>query len=131
MISGAVRGDEAWIKLKVFGIRGREQQIDAVIDTGYTGSLTLPRALINTLGLHWRSVDRGTLADGSEFIFDVYEGSVLWDGNTRQILVDETDAAPLVGMRLLKGYELNMQVRSRGKVTIKRISRGTDSDGGQ
>jgi predicted aspartyl protease len=79
--------------------------------------------LIQALGLRWQTVDRVKLADGSTCIFDVYEGKVVWDGKERQILVDEADADPLVGMRLLKGYELRMQVRYRGKVAIKRLRR--------
>jgi predicted aspartyl protease len=50
-------------------------------------------------------VDRGTLADGSECLFDVYEGSVMWNRKRRRILVDEADADPLVGMRLLRGMK--------------------------
>ncbi len=123
MITGVVKSDEGRIRLKVKGLRGREQEVEAVIDTGYTASLTLPSALVNTLGLRWRSVDRFTLADGSECVFDVYEAKVVWDGKVRQILVDEADADPLVGMRLLRGHELKMQVRYRGKVTIKRLAR--------
>jgi clan AA aspartic protease len=121
MITGVVKADEGRIRLKVIGLHGREREVDAVIDTGYTASLTLPPALIVALGLRWRSVDRGTLADGSECLFDVYEARVVWDGKVRDILVDEADADSLVGMRLLKGYELRMQVRARGKVTIKRL----------
>ena len=105
----------------VKGIRGWEQEVEAVIDTGYTGSLTLPPALIRALGLRWQSVDRFTLADGSQCIIDVYVARVEWDGKMRTILVNEADADALVGMRLLRGYELNMQVRARGKVTIKRL----------
>jgi clan AA aspartic protease len=123
MITGAVKSDEGRIRLKVKGLRGREQEVEAVIDTGYTASLTLPPALIAALGLRWRSVDRFTLADGSECFLDVYEAKVVWDGKVRRILVDEADSDALVGMRLLKGHELKMQVRSRGKVTIKRMAR--------
>ena len=121
MITGVVKSDEGRIRLKVKGFRGQEQEAEAVIDTGYTASLTLPPVLINALGLRWRSVDRFTLADGSECIFDVYEAKVVWDGKVRQILVDEADTDPLVGMRLLRGRELKMQVRARGKVSIKRL----------
>ena len=73
------------------------------------------------MGLRWRSVDRGMLADGSECLFDVYEAKVVWDSKVRNILIDEADADPLVGMRLLRGHELKMEVRARGKVTIKRL----------
>src|SRR6266542_1377357 len=101
MITGAVQFGEGRIRLKLKGPRGREQEIDAVIDTGYTASLTLPPALIQALGLRWQTVDRVKLADGSTFTFDVYEGKVVWDGKVRQILIDEAAADPLVGMRLL------------------------------
>jgi clan AA aspartic protease len=123
MITGAVRSDEARIRLKVIGWRGREQEVEAVIDSGYTGALTLPPAVIASLSLRWRSVNRATLADGSTCVFQVYVGKVMWDGKVRRILVDEADTDPLVGMRLLRGHELKMQVRSRGKVTIKRLPR--------
>ena len=121
MITGVVKSDEARIRLKVRGRRGRELEIDAVIDSGFTGMLTLPPALIAMLGLRWRSVERATLGDGSTCVFQVFIGKLNWDGNVRSILVAEADTDPLVGMRLLRGHELRMQIRARGKVTIKRL----------
>lgn len=123
MIIGVVKSDEARIRLAVQGRRGRTHEVDAVIDTGFNGAMTLPPALIARLGLRWRSVDRARLADGTTCVFQVYVGKLLWDGNLRSILVAEADADPLVGMRLLKGHELKMQVRTRGKVTIRRLAR--------
>ncbi len=121
MISGVVHADEGRIRLKVSGSNGQELEIEAIVDSGYTSYLTLPPDVITTLGLSWQTMDTAMLADGSECIFSVYEGSIIWDGTTRQILVDEADAEPLVGMRLLRGYELNMQVCAGGAVTIKLI----------
>jgi clan AA aspartic protease len=123
MIRGAVKSDEARIRLKVRGRGGQEQEVEAVIDSGYSGALTLPPALIAQLGLRWQSAERATLADGSVCVFQVYVGQVVWDSKVRTILVDEADAASLVGMRLLRGHELKMQVRYSGKVTIKRLPR--------
>ena len=51
MITGVVKSDEGRIRLKVKGLGRQEQKVEAVIDTGYTASLTLPPALINALGL--------------------------------------------------------------------------------
>src|SRR5262245_65452308 len=121
MMTGVVRAREARLRLKVRGPRGREQEIEAVIDTGYTAWLTLPPALVATLGLGWHSVGRAILGDGSRCLLDVYEGTVVWDRRARRILVDEADTDPLVGMALLNGYELKVQVRARGRVTIKRL----------
>jgi predicted aspartyl protease len=78
--------------------------------------------VIAALDLHWQTVGKGILADGSVSAFDVYQAKVVWDGRARSIFVDEFNATPLVGMALLRGFELNMQVRSRGHVTIKRLS---------
>jgi clan AA aspartic protease len=122
VITGTVQAREGRIRLRVRGSRRQEREIDAVIDTGYTASLSLPPSLIASLGLRWKSSGRGLLADGSECLIDIYLAQVLWDGNERRVLVDEADTDPLIGMALLRGYELNMQVRSRGKVTIKRPS---------
>jgi clan AA aspartic protease len=121
MITGVVKSDEGRIRLELKGFRGRKQEVEAIIDTGYTEWITLPPDIINSLGLRWQSLDRGMLADGSECLFDVYVAKVVWDGKERRVLVDEADTDPLIGMALLRGYELRMQVRSRGKISIKRL----------
>ncbi|HEY7428055.1 MAG TPA: hypothetical protein VH682_27725 [Gemmataceae bacterium] len=123
MIAGTVRGREALIRLMIRGFRGRQQEMEAVVDSGYTGWLTLPPAVITALHLRWQTFGRGILADGRVSAFDVYQARVVWDGRVRPVFVDEFDATPLVGMALLRGYEYKMQVRARGKVTIKRLPR--------
>ena len=121
MIVGIVQGREPLIRLTIRGFRGRQQEIEAVIDTGYTGWLTLPPAVIGALNLRWRSFGRGTLADGSVSFFDIFQAKVVWDDRVRAVFVDQFDASPLVGMALLRSCELKMQVRARGNVTIKRL----------
>jgi hypothetical protein len=44
---------EATIRIVVSGPSGQQQEIEAIIDTGFTGFLTLPPALIQALGLAW------------------------------------------------------------------------------
>lgn len=82
MISGVVHADEGRIRLKVSGSNGQELEIEAIVDSGYTSYLTLPPDVITTLGLSWQTMDTAMLADGSECIFSVYEGSIIWDGTT-------------------------------------------------
>jgi clan AA aspartic protease, AF_0612 family len=123
MILGVVNNyREAVIRLVVRGPQGQEQEIDAVVDTGFNGWLSLPPTLISMLGLPFRRRGRAKLADGGEIIFDVYEGMVIWGGNPRRITVDEADVEPLVGMGLLYGYELTIQVVEGGSVIIKTLS---------
>ena len=59
MITGVVNSNrEAIIRLVVAGPRGQQQDIEAIIDTGFTGFLTLPPALVAALGLPWLSRQR-------------------------------------------------------------------------
>src|SRR5690606_21300586 len=106
------------IHLIVRGPIELEKTVEAVIDTGYTASLSLPPEIISELGLTWQGFGRGELADGSECLFDVFEGEVVWDGHIRRLLIDEANTDPLLGMDLLNGYELRMEVCSQGKVEI-------------
>src|SRR5262245_27799848 len=123
MITGVVtNAREAVITLTVHGPTGQVQEIQAVIDTGFDGSLTLPSEVIAALGLPWRRRGRALLADGNESVFDIYEATTIWDGSPRRISVDEVDVMPLVGMALLYGYELTVQIVEGGKVLIKPLS---------
>jgi clan AA aspartic protease len=86
MIHGVVsRNREVTISLVVVNENRQTKLITAVIDTGYTGFLSLPREIITELKLPWMGIDRGTLGDGSEVTFEVYAAKVIWDGEYRDI----------------------------------------------
>lgn len=123
MITGVVTDRrEAIVRLRVRGPAGQDQEIEAVIDTGFDGWLSLPSSIIAQLGLRWRQRGRALLADGSESVFDMYEAAVDWDGNARRVPVDEAETFPLVGMSLLEGYDLIVQVQRGGNVTLRTLS---------
>jgi len=123
MTTGRVNASgEAVISLTVQGPAGQPQEIAAIIDTGFNGWLTLPADIVGNLGLPLRGSGRATLADGSETLFDSYEGTVFWEGHPRQISVHASDSDPLVGMGLFYGCELTIQVIEDGKVTVKTLS---------
>jgi clan AA aspartic protease len=113
---------EAIIQFVVIGQSNQRQGIKAVIDTGYTGFLTLLSAIIATLGLTWFMQEEGILGDGSLCMFNVFEASVIWDGQVKAIEINESETDPLVGMGLLEGFELNIQGFAGGLVTIKALS---------
>jgi clan AA aspartic protease len=120
MIHGVVsRNREATISLVIVNENRQTKLITAVIDTGYTGFLSLPSEIITELNLSWSGIDRGTLGDGSEVTFEVYAAKVIWDGEYRDIPINEAETDPLIGMSLLYGYDLHIQAVEGGSVTIK------------
>jgi len=44
---------------------------------------------------------------------------VLWDGQARYVEADAADTTPLLGMLLLDGHDLSVQVRDGGRVVIQ------------
>lgn len=92
-----------------------------MVDTGFTGFLTLPSVLIAALGLAWKSRGLATLADGSRTFYDMHEGTVIWDGRPVTIAIDSADTTPLVGMLLLDGFKLTIEGSIGGIVTIEAV----------
>lgn len=119
MITGIVNANrEATIRLMALGPQGHQQDMEAIIDTGFTGFLTLPPALLGALGLSWLCRQAGMLADGRVEYFDVYLATVIWDGKPRTVGVEAADTEPLVGMGLLDHHALRIDVLNGGVVTI-------------
>ena len=120
MIQGVVNAAyEAVIPLTVQGPSGQAQDIEAVIDTGFTGFLTLPLGVVEELGLPFINTGQATLADGRDVTLSGYRATVLWDGEPRYIRAYAADATPLVGMRLLDRHNLNIDVGDGGSVVIQ------------
>ena len=109
------------VRLTIVGPRGRATKVEATVDTGFDGYLTLPLELIRRLDLTFRRRGRAELANGDDITFDVYEATVAWDGGRRRIEIDEADTTPLLGMELMDGCELNIKIRPGGRVRIKRL----------
>lgn len=121
MIVGQVNGrHEPVIEIEVIG-PASTLRLEAVVDTGYTGALTLSLNSIQQLGLPWKTWETARLADDSLIPCDVFEGTVSWDEESRAILIAEGGSTPLVGMKLLDGYRLTVDAFVGGMVTIKRL----------
>ena len=122
MIEGTVNpAFEATIPLRLYGDNGRTVDISAVVDTGFTGFLTLPSPLIAELELPFSHYGHAFLADDTELEYEVYNITVSWDGRSKAIDANATGSTPLVGMRLLDDHDLNIQVRIGGRVLIQPI----------
>lgn len=123
MITGLVNSKlEAVVSLVVHGTQEETRQIEAVIDTGYSGYLALSSELIAAFGLNPIGTQQITLADGSEVDSVLCPATITWDGNTRIIEVYVLETVPLIGMALLEGYDLKIRVAIGGGITIEPLS---------
>ena len=96
MIEGMINAKyDAVVDLRVQGPDGRSLEIEAVVDTGYSGFLTLSSAVVAELDLPHALVREIALADDSTVELDVHRVNVFWDGEPRTIPADITGSTPL------------------------------------
>jgi clan AA aspartic protease len=96
--------------------------VDAVVDSGFTASLTLPVIMVTELGLARKSGGTARLADGSVSEFDICAAEVTWGGAWRAVLISCVGKEPLLGMRLMAGHKLAIDVVLGGLVEITPLS---------
>ncbi len=119
MIAGIFNDREARVLLVVLGSNGAEQGVAAILDTGFSGFLTLPASVIEALELPWLGRGQALVGDGSHQAFDLYAATIVWDDVPRPVQVASTETEPLLGIDMLYGHELRIQVVEDGAVTIE------------
>ena len=124
MITGYIRADEASVRLVLVG-PDRELEIAAIIDTGFRGTLVLPSDLMSEFGQDIE-YSESILADGSHvehqsmYVEFYFPGDINYPFRERAI---ELGHEPLIGMRLLEGFRLSMDIIEGGSVTIEPLDR--------
>lgn len=121
MIIGKITENrEAVIELEVIGPDWQDE-IEVSIDTGFDGYLTLPLYLINRLGLRQAGYRQAILGDGKKVVFSLYRVRIIWHGQVREVPVLQADGGPLIGMALLNGSRVIMNVVKDGQVKIEKL----------
>lgn len=119
MIIGTVSPNrEPVVRLRVRGPSGDVVEVDAVVDTGYTGALVLPHTVVAALGLYWLSGGTAVLADGSSNQIDYYESELEWGQQLRPVIAMCIGSGALLGMQLLDGHRLTVNGTPGGAVEI-------------
>ena len=128
MIEGTVNAAyEAALVLSVEGPEGHQREIEAVVDTGYNGFLTLPSVLVGETRPPVRHQRRGDVGrrQRSQLRHPHGHRRLGWSGRHVEAYAAET--TPLVGMRLLAGHDLHVEVENGGRVVIQARWGGRDS----
>ena len=124
MISGSVEplGTSSGAPFIDFSVRREpialSERIRAKVDTGFNGSLMLPMHWVLNLDLKRDGGTRSTLAEGTIKYLPRYIAYVTLGLTDRKVYVAGGGTIPLVGMELLWGRTLTMDLRDGGKVVI-------------
>ena len=119
MITGKVKSSlQGTITLELKGDEGQSEVIEALVDTGYNGYLTLPLAILQRLNAPFYNSGFATLADGSRIPVNSYLVRVVWDGTEKIVTADEAEGIPLIGMELMLDYVVTVEAWNGGQVTV-------------
>lgn len=102
--------------------------VDVWIDTGFTGELVLPKALIESLSLEKSGSVDAILADGSQTELSTFTCAMDWFGSSKTLEIISNDGEyPLLGVGLLLGLELRIDYRNlKLQLTPARPSRTSE-----
>ena len=120
MIRGIVNERlEPTVAVEVANGDGDSRTVEAVLDTGFSGHLTLSQDLIESLRLDYYAQIQMVLADGEDTTVYSYQGFVNWFGQTKRAVILASEGVPLLGMSLLNGCKITMRVRAGGEALIE------------
>ena len=123
MIRGVVNARlQGIVTLQATGPSGRMREINAVIDTGFTDFLTLSHEIVDELDLDFAINVQAFLADGSEEILPMFNVTVTWDGEPRRVRAIATRGELLLGMAMLHGRRLVVEVVEGGQVAVQSLN---------
>lgn len=92
----------------------REEELDAWIDTGFTGELVLPQQTVESIGLPLGPSVMARLADGSDVHLDTHTCLLEWLDEWRRIeVVANQGHYPLLGVGLLLDCDLHINYRTK------------------
>ena len=122
MKRGIVTEDrEILVQLEILAADDSLLNLEAIVDTGFDGYLTLPVSTINFLQAVSAGTRRAAMADGSITELAVFQVRINWHGQEREILALQADAQPLIGMSMLWDSRVTFDAQQDGIVRITKL----------
>jgi len=110
---------EPQVNVSILDDFGIAHSVEFILDTGFSGHLTLPPDVIDRLGLYYSGQRAVTMADGFAHNVDVFTARVLLHEHWRPVFVIRLNSLPLLGMRALLGCRLSMNVYAGGRAVVE------------
>jgi clan AA aspartic protease len=120
VIEGVFRDSAPRLYLTITG-ETESADIEFVVDTGYTGYLALSETILRSLGAVEEGIQYLVMADGSYRRCSLYTISVAWNNEEREIQAVALDDDPLLGISLMREFQLHVEVVEGGLVALEEM----------
>ena len=99
------------VRVEIGGAFGKYQRFDAILDTGFTGGISMPLAQALPLGLVLYSIATFVLADGSKEEAFLCLGNARIEGKEARIMVALSKGDDvLIGTEFLSTFRLTLEL---------------------
>jgi clan AA aspartic protease len=122
---GEVTGAEPFVQIVLREPARVSAELEVVLDTGFTGDMTLPAHLVAQVGLTEAGWTRAELANGQVIGLKLYRGFLDFAGETKEVYVLATGSEPLLGMSALHGFEVCLDVQDGGEIRISPLAQNS------
>ena len=110
---------EARISVAVAGPNLEFREVEVVIDTGFSGWLTLPVATVREMNLPAYRIQQMRIANNRTILMTTFRAVAQWQGRQIDILVYQTEnPRPLLGMAMLEHCRLTVDMQEGGPVVV-------------
>ena len=119
MVGEFLPNREFVVDLRIHNDEGEQISVSAIVDTGFSGYLTLPISIIERLNLPQTDTEEASLADGSVVRFGAYQVIVNWDDEERTVTALAAEGSPLLGISMLMGSIGTFEFQEGGQVIFE------------
>ena len=127
---GSVRSEQGqmfpMVSLQLLSEGRQSIIVQALLDSGFSGAVSLPQEMVDKLGLESVGGRYATLADGIDQRVQVYIGSVQFAGDDYRSAIQAFGDEPMVGMHLLQSAKICFEAVPDGDVNLKRLNCQTE-----
>lgn len=118
-MTGTILGMQLMLPLVFVLADGSERTREVVVDTGFTGGLSLPPEMVQELGLTFVQDHPVILADGNQATHPLYASTILWHGEKKKVATFGLGDRPLLGTALLEDSTLHAKFKENGSFVIE------------
>jgi len=119
-MTGTIREMQLMLPVVFVLSDGSEVTREIVIDTGFTGGLSLPMKMIEELGFPFFRALGAELADGITNEYPVYLATMRWHDKPLEVVTYALGDRPLLGTALLEGSRLNADFIETASFTLEK-----------
>ena len=109
------------VAVEMLGRDGWFRPVDFVLDTGFGGDLLLAPDTLQQLEVIEDNQIDGALATGQSIMLRSWRGTALWHDRPVGVVILEAGGEPLLGMNLLRGSRVTLDVLVDGDVAIDEL----------